>query len=77
MVMLNQIADHGLSAAGYTLEPSPGNEWIERLREVVAQKQWLVTPLWQPQYLNQAISLRKLDELLGVMGGKKRRVSDQ
>ena len=38
MVMLNQIADHGLSAAGYTLEPSPGNEWIERLREVVAQK---------------------------------------
>lgn len=65
---------YGLSAAGYTLEPSPGNEWIVRLREVVAQKQWVVTPLWQPQYLNQAISLRKLNEPLGLMGGKNRGV---
>ena len=65
---------YGLSAAGYTLEPSPGNEWIERLREVVAQKQWVVTPLWQPQYLNQAIRLRKLDEPLGLMGGNNRAV---
>ncbi len=63
---------YGLSAAGYTLEPSPGNEWIERLGDVVAQKQWVVTPLWQPQYLNQAIGLRKLDEPLGLMGGKNR-----
>ena len=66
--------EYGLSAAGYTLEPSPGNEWIVRLLEVVAQKHWVVTPLWQPQYLNQAISLRKLDEPLGLMGGKNRAV---
>ena len=68
------MQEYGLDAAGYSLEPSPGNEWIVRLQEVVAQKQWLVTPLWQPQYLNQAISLRKLDGPLGLLGGQNRAV---
>ena len=68
------MQEYGLNAAGYTLEPSPGNEWIVRLRQAVARKQWVVTPLWQPQYLNQAISLRKLDEPRGLLGGQNRAV---
>ncbi len=68
------MQEYGLHAAGYTLEPSPGNEWIDRLRQAVAQKQWVVTPLWQPQYLNQAISLRKLDEPRNLLGGQNRAV---
>ena len=75
MIQSRKMMDeYGLGAAGYVLEPSPGNEWIERLLEVVVQKQWVVTPLWQPQYLNQAIKLRKLDEPLGLMGGQNRAV---
>ncbi len=74
MIQSRKMMDeYGLSAAGYSLEPSPGNEWIVRLREIVAQKQWVVTPLWQPQYLNQAIKLRKLEEPLGLMGATKSR----
>lgn len=68
------MQEYGLNAAGYTLEPSPGNEWIVRLRQAVARKQWVVTPLWQPQYLNQAISLRKLDEPRSLLGGQNRAV---
>lgn len=75
MIQSRKMMDeYGLSAAGYVLEPSPGNEWIDRLRQAVAEKQWVVTPLWQPQYLNQAISLRKLDEPGGLLGGKNRAV---
>jgi glycine betaine/proline transport system substrate-binding protein len=65
---------YGLTAAGYVLEPSPGNEWIVRLKEVVAKEQWIATPLWQPQYLNKAMRLRKLDEPQGLMGGENRAV---
>ena len=68
------MQEYGLNAAGYTLEPSPGNEWIDRLRQAVVQRQWVVTPLWQPQYLNQAISLRKLDEPRNLLGGQNRAV---
>jgi glycine betaine/proline transport system substrate-binding protein len=63
---------YGLTGAGYVLEPSPGIEWIVRLKEVIAKKQWVVTPLWQPQYLNKAMALRKLDEPQGLMGGENR-----
>lgn len=68
------MVQYGLEAAGYTLEPSPGREWIERAEAARKEKRWFVTPLWQPQYLNQAYAWRKLEEPRGLLGGHNRAV---
>lgn len=68
------MVDYALDAAGYTLEPSPGREWIERAEAALKDKQWFVTPLWEPQFLNKAYGWRKLDEPRGLLGGRNRAV---
>jgi glycine betaine/proline transport system substrate-binding protein len=68
------MQEYGLTAAGYTLEPSPGREWIERAEAALKEKRWFVTPLWQPQFLNKAYTWRKLAEPRGLLGGENRAV---
>lgn len=68
------MADYGLEATGYTLEPSRGGEWIERAEAALNDKRWFVTPLWEPHFLNQAHGWRKLEEPRGLLGGHNRAV---
>jgi glycine betaine/proline transport system substrate-binding protein len=53
---------YGLSEAGYELVAAPPTEWLGAFREAVDKEQWVVLPLWQPQWVNAAYDIRPLDE---------------
>jgi glycine betaine/proline transport system substrate-binding protein len=62
------FADYQLEQAGYQLLPGKPADWIANFNENVAAKRWFVMPLWQPQYLNRAHTLRILDEPKKILG---------
>ncbi len=53
---------YGLADAGYELVAAPPNEWLRTFREAVENEQWVVFPLWQPQWVNAVYDIRALDE---------------
>ena len=65
-----------LAPGGRQLLPGPGSGWryqvgglaaiIRRIEERIAAREWFVTPLWQPQYLNRVHRLRPPDDPRGV-----------
>lgn len=70
MIGSKKIFDHyDLASAGYVLQPGPAKEWIANFEARVAAKEWVVMPLWQPQYLNKAHKLRILEEPQQFLGG--------
>ncbi|MFJ3487810.1 glycine betaine ABC transporter substrate-binding protein [Pseudomonas sp. NPDC090202] len=59
---------YGLKASGYTLRVAPAKEWAAKLASASGNGQWMVMPLWQPQYLNAVYPVRVLDDPKGVFG---------
>ncbi|MGH8676759.1 MAG: glycine betaine ABC transporter substrate-binding protein [Burkholderiales bacterium] len=70
MIGSKKIFEHyRLDQAGYELAPGRTAEWIAAFNQNIAGKKWFVMPLWQPQYLNRAASLRILEEPGNLLGG--------
>lgn len=66
-----QIMDsYGLAEEGYELVTLPSDEWAATLDTAVAQNNWTVIGLWQPQYLNEQYDVRPLDEPQELLGGQ-------
>ncbi|MEM6868898.1 MAG: glycine betaine ABC transporter substrate-binding protein [Cyanobacteria bacterium P01_C01_bin.121] len=65
------VADYGLDAVGFEVEPGDSESWRAALEEAVANEEWIVFPLWEPQFLNRAYNLRPLVEPNGVFGGRE------
>lgn len=59
---------YGLTEAGYELVAAPPSEWLSTFRDAVAERRWIVFPLWQPQWVNAAYDIRKLAEPRNVYG---------
>jgi len=59
---------YGLDAAGYQLKAAPPAEWIGTFKQAYEAKQWIVFPLWQPQWMNAVYDLRILAEPKGIYG---------
>jgi glycine betaine/proline transport system substrate-binding protein len=59
---------YGLTDAGYTLRGASAQDWATRLGTAYSTRQWMVMPLWQPQYLNALYSMRVLKDPQGVFG---------
>lgn len=62
------MEQYGLTAAGYSLRVAPPQEWAKKLADASASGQWMVMPLWQPQYLNAVYPVRVLEEPQGIFG---------
>ncbi len=58
--------DYRLDEAGWTHEICDLQAIIRTVDERIAVGDWFVTPLWQPQYLNEVHDLRPLDDPRGV-----------
>lgn len=56
------MAAYDLEAAGYELVAAPPAEWLGAFREAVENEEWIVFPLWQPQWVNAAYDIRRLEE---------------
>ena len=60
------VRDYGLDEAGWSHEIGDLQAIIRTVNERIAAGDWFVTPLWQPQYLNEVHDLRPLDDPRGV-----------
>jgi glycine betaine/proline transport system substrate-binding protein len=75
MIGSRKVFDHyKLAGEGYELVPGPAREWIAGIESRIAAKEWFVTPLWRPQYLNKAHRFRILSEPMKFLGGPNRGV---
>ena len=70
----NAVKEYGLSELGYQLLTGEAEEWVVAFEEAVSREEWAILPVWQPQYLNQAYSLRELQDPLRVLGSNNRGV---
>ena len=59
---------YGLEEAGYELIAAPPAEWLGTFREAVENEEWVVFPLWQPQWVNAVYDIRVLDEPRNAYG---------
>jgi glycine betaine/proline transport system substrate-binding protein len=60
------VREYGLDATGWHHEIGDLQAVIRTVDERIAAGDWFVTPLWQPQYLNEVHDMRPLDDPLGV-----------
>lgn len=62
------LKGYSLDAAGYQLKAAQPAEWIGTFKQAYDAKQWIVFPLWQPQWINAVYDLRVLQEPKGIYG---------
>ena len=62
------MQDYKLAEAGYELAPGTQQEWVDAFKRNIDAQNWFVTPLWQPQYLNEVAKMRILQDPKGVFG---------
>jgi glycine betaine/proline transport system substrate-binding protein len=60
------VRDYGLDEVGWSHRIGDLQTIIRTVNERIAAADWFVTPLWQPQYLNEVHDLRPLDDPRGV-----------
>ena len=60
------MSRYNLEAAGYRFRPGTEQEWIDAYERGVLAERGVIIPLWQPQYLNRAYKIRRLNDPLGV-----------
>lgn len=66
------VSAYELEQGGYQFLTGTVKEWIAAFEQAVAQQRWAILPTWQPQFLNQAYSLRQLADPQGILGGNNR-----
>jgi len=60
------VTDYGLDRLGWRYQVGDLAAIIRTVDERIAAREWFVTPLWQPQYLNRVHRLRPLDDPQGA-----------
>lgn len=64
------VVQYGLGAAGYEFRTGGEAQCFGRFVDAVADRRWVVIPLWQPQWLHHRYRIRELREPRGLLGGK-------
>ena len=63
------VEQYRLDGAGYHFENGTEAQCFDRFEEAVADKRWVVIPLWHPHYLHHRYRIRALAEPNGLLGG--------
>lgn len=66
---LKMMDEYGLAAAGYEFLTGSQEACIDAYERAVKQGQWLVVPLWWPQFLHHRHHIRELKDPKGLLGG--------
>ena len=64
------VAAYELEGAGYHFETGTEADCFGRYERAVAERRWVVVPLWHPQWLNHRYRIRELEEPRGLLGGR-------
>ncbi|OZI32669.1 glycine/betaine ABC transporter [Bordetella genomosp. 1] len=71
---IRMMQAYGLSDAGYRFQTGTQEECFTAFERASAAGQWIVVPLWHPQFLHARHSIRELRDPLGLLGGTDRAV---
>ena len=71
---LEMMKQYGLENAGYRFETGTQDACIAAFENAVKKKQWVVVPLWHPQFLHNTYKIRDLKDSKGLLGGKDKAV---
>jgi glycine betaine/proline transport system substrate-binding protein len=63
------VEQYGLEAAGYWFATGTESDCFDRFEAAVAEKRWVIVPLWHPQYLHARYDIRAVAEPRGLLGG--------
>ncbi|GAB2875119.1 glycine betaine ABC transporter substrate-binding protein [Microbulbifer echini] len=66
---VKMIDAYRLGDAGYYFRPGTETECFGRFEEAVNSGEWIVIPLWHPQFLHHRFQIRALEEPEGLLGG--------
>lgn len=64
------VAQYGLDGAGYHVRTGTEDDCSGRFIEAVAERRWIIVPLWHPHWLHHRYRIRALDEPKGLLGGR-------
>jgi glycine betaine/proline transport system substrate-binding protein len=62
------VKAYGLEQVGYKLAPGAVAEFYQSYDRALAEQRWFVMPLWYPNYIHRAGTMRALVEPKGLLG---------
>ncbi|MCF7503077.1 MULTISPECIES: glycine betaine ABC transporter substrate-binding protein [Vibrio] len=65
---IQMMKEYGLSDAGYEFFPGSEADCFDAFESAVANKEWVIVPLWKPQFLHYRYDIRELKEPKGLLG---------
>ena len=65
---IRMMEEYELSEAGYGFKVGTQELCVKAFEDGVKRKDWLIVPLWQPQFLHHKYRIRELDEPKGLLG---------
>lgn len=65
---IKMMYEYGLSEAGYKFNTGSEKDCFSAFEKAVANKEWVIVPLWKPQFLHYKYKIRELKEPKGLLG---------
>ncbi|MEM6815683.1 MAG: glycine betaine ABC transporter substrate-binding protein [Bacteroidota bacterium] len=65
---IKMMEAYGLNDAGYQFHTGTEKDCFESFEHAVANNEWIIVPLWKPQFLHYKYTIRELKEPKGLLG---------
>ena len=62
------VEEYGLSKSGYTFHTGTEEDCFGTFERAVEHQEWIVVPLWKPQFLHYRYNIRELGDPKGLLG---------
>lgn len=65
---IKMMDEYGLNNAGYQFYPGSEEDCFSAFEQAVKNKEWVIVPLWKPQFLHYKYNIRGIKEPKGLLG---------
>ncbi|MEZ9565959.1 glycine betaine ABC transporter substrate-binding protein [Vibrio artabrorum] len=65
---IEMMKEYGLSDAGYEFFTGTEDDCFRAFEDAVAKQEWVVVPLWKPQFLHYRYDIREIKDPKGLLG---------
>ncbi|MDG3088565.1 glycine betaine ABC transporter substrate-binding protein [Vibrio hannami] len=65
---IKMMEEYGLSDAGYEFFTGTEDDCFNAFENAVANEEWVIVPLWKPQFLHYRYDIREIKEPKGLLG---------
>lgn len=65
---IKMMEEYGLNKAGYKFHTGTEEDCFTAFENAVKNKEWIIVPLWKPQFLHYKYKIREIKEPKGLLG---------